>query len=171
LKSIAASILGLFVGLMPAPGIGQTLPRITDPIFGLSYDSAKVRFEEAADVVTRCPELANERWGRRVFLFARSVESSGTYVVLGGLYGMWNKDEWDWGVDDTAVKRYTLRTPGGQRVRLDDAKQVVRLENSDGSYFEMTPDKVTVHSQRDLQIEAPGRNLVIKANKVDFQQG
>lgn len=92
-------------------------------------------------------------------------------VVLGGLYGMWSKDEWDWGVDDTAVKRYTLRTPGGQRVRLDDEKQVVRLENSDGSYFEMTPEKVTVHSQRDLQIEAPGRNLVIKANKVDFQQG
>lgn len=92
-------------------------------------------------------------------------------VVLGGLYGMWTRDEWDWGVDETAVKRYTLRTPGGQRVRLDDAKQVIRLENSDGSYLEMSPEKVTLHSQRDLQIEAPGRNLVIKANKVDFQQG
>ena len=86
MESIAASILGLFVGLMPAPSIGQNLPRITDPIFGLSYDSAKVRFEEVADVVARCPELANERWGRRVFLFARSVEPSGTYMVLGGLY-------------------------------------------------------------------------------------
>lgn len=92
-------------------------------------------------------------------------------VVLGGLYGMWTRDEWDWGVDESAVKRYTLQTPGGQRVRLDDAKQVVRLENSDGSYLEMSPEKVTLHSQRDLQIEAPGRNLVIKANKVDFQQG
>jgi len=92
-------------------------------------------------------------------------------VVLGGLYGMWKKDEWDWGVDETAVKRYTLRTPGGQRLRLDDTKQVVRLENSDGSFFEMTPEKVTVHSARDLQIEAPGCNLVIKAKKVDFQQG
>ncbi len=92
-------------------------------------------------------------------------------VVLGGLYGMWSKDEWDWGVDDTAVKRYTLRTPGGQRVRLDDAKQIIRLENSDGSYLEMSPEKITLHAQRDLQIEAPGRNLVIKANKVDFQRG
>jgi uncharacterized protein involved in type VI secretion and phage assembly len=92
-------------------------------------------------------------------------------VVLGGLYGMWTREEWDWGVDDSAVKRYTLRTPGGQRVRLDDSKQIVRLENSDGSYVEMSPERVTLHSKRDLQIEAPGRNLVIKANKVDFQQG
>lgn len=92
-------------------------------------------------------------------------------VVLGGLYGMMTRDEWDWGVEESAVKRYTLRTPGGQRVRLDDTKQVTRLENSDGSYLEMSPEKVTLHSTRDLQIEAPGRNLVIKANKVDFQQG
>src|SRR6185503_12008046 len=92
-------------------------------------------------------------------------------VVLGGLYGMKGKDEWDWGVDETAVKRYTLRTPGGQRVRLDDAKQIVRIENSDGSFIEMSPEKVTLHSQRDLQVEAPGRNLVIKANKIDFQRG
>jgi phage baseplate assembly protein gpV len=92
-------------------------------------------------------------------------------VVLGGLYGMLTREEWDWGVDERAVKRYTLRTPGGQRVRLDDSKNSIRLENSDGSYLEMTPEKVVLHAQRDLQIEAPGRNLVIKANKVDFQQG
>jgi phage baseplate assembly protein gpV/phage protein D len=92
-------------------------------------------------------------------------------VVLGGLYGMWTRDEWDWGVEQSAVKRYTLRTPGGQLVRLDDARQTVRLENSDGSYLEMSPEKVVLHAPRDLQIEAPGRNLVIKANKVDFQQG
>jgi phage protein D/phage baseplate assembly protein gpV len=92
-------------------------------------------------------------------------------VVLGGLYGIRTKDEWDWGVDDTAVKRYTLLTPGGQRIRLDDSKQVIRLENSDGSFIELSPEKVTLHSERDLQIEAPGRNLVIKANKVDFQRG
>lgn len=92
-------------------------------------------------------------------------------VVLGGLYGVSSDSEWDWGVDDTAVKRYTLRTPGGQRVRLDDARKVIRLENSDGSFIELSPEKVTLHAQRDLQIEAPGRNLVIKANKVDFQRG
>jgi len=92
-------------------------------------------------------------------------------VVLGGLYGSMTREEWDWGVDANAVKRYTLRTPGGQRIRLDDSKDSLRLENSDGSYIEMTPEKVMLHSQRDLQIEAPGRNLVIKANKVNFQRG
>ena len=92
-------------------------------------------------------------------------------VVLGGLYGMWTREEWDWGVDQSAVKRYTLRTPGGQRVRLDDSKNSIRLENSDGSYIEMSPEKVMLHAQRDLQIEAPGKNLVIKANKIDLQQG
>jgi phage protein D/phage baseplate assembly protein gpV len=91
-------------------------------------------------------------------------------IVLGGLYGMLSREEWDWGVDESAVKRYTLRTPGGQRVRLDDTKQTLRVENSDGSYLEMSPEKVMLHSQRDLEIEAPGRNLVIRANKVDFQQ-
>lgn len=90
-------------------------------------------------------------------------------LVLGGLYGVLTREEWDWGVEDAAVKRYTLRTPGGQRVRLDDAKQVLRLENSDGSYIEMSPEKVVVHAQQDMEIEAPGRTLVIRANKVDFQ--
>jgi hypothetical protein len=71
---------------MPAPGIGQTLPRVTDPIFALSYDPAKIRFEDAAVVVARCAELTNARWGRRIWLYARNSESSGTYLVLGGLY-------------------------------------------------------------------------------------
>ncbi|MDX6710767.1 MAG: hypothetical protein QOH96_1783 [Blastocatellia bacterium] len=91
-------------------------------------------------------------------------------IVLGGLYGMWTREEWDWGVDGDAVKRYTLRTPGGQRVRLDDATNTLRLENSDGSYLEMSPEKVVLHAQRDMDIEAPGRTVVIKAKKIDFQK-
>jgi uncharacterized protein involved in type VI secretion and phage assembly len=91
-------------------------------------------------------------------------------IVLGGLYGMWTREEWDWGVDGDAVKRYTLRTPGGQRVRLDDATSTLRLENSDGSYIEMSPEKVVLHAQRDMDIEAPGRTVVIKAKKIDFQK-
>ncbi len=91
-------------------------------------------------------------------------------VVLGGLYGLWTREEWDWGVEGSAVKRYVLRTPGGQRVRLDDAKQVIRFENSDGSYLEMSPEKVMLHAQRDLEIEAPGRNIVLRANKIDYQR-
>ena len=72
--------------MMPAACIGQTLPRVTDPIFGLSYDPAKVRFEDAGDIVARCPELTNARYGRRLWLFARSTDQSATYVVLGGFF-------------------------------------------------------------------------------------
>lgn len=90
-------------------------------------------------------------------------------VVLGGLYGMWTREEWDWGVEGSEVKRYTLRTPGGQRIRLDDARQSLRLENSDGSFVEMSPEKVLFHAQRDMEIEAPGKTIVIRAMKVDFQ--
>jgi hypothetical protein len=71
---------------MPVSGIAQTLPRVTDPIFGLSFEAAKVRFEEAGELLARCPELANARWSRRLWLFARSVEPSGSYAVVGGLY-------------------------------------------------------------------------------------
>ncbi len=71
---------------MPVSGFGQALPRVTDPIFGLSYDPARIRFEEAGDLVSRCPELANPRWGRRLWIFARSEETTGTYMVVGGLY-------------------------------------------------------------------------------------
>jgi uncharacterized protein involved in type VI secretion and phage assembly len=92
-------------------------------------------------------------------------------IVLGGLYGMLTREEWDWGVEGSGVKRYTLRTPGGQRVRLDDAKQILRVENSDGSYIEMSPEKVRLHAQRDMDIEAPERTLTIRAKKVDFQHG
>jgi phage baseplate assembly protein gpV len=96
-------------------------------------------------------------------------------VVLGGLYGMLSKDGWDWGVDKTALKGYTLRTPDGQRIQLNDSKHSIRFENKDGSYMEMSPDTVRLHSVRDLQIDAPNvlikadKGVVIKAQTVDFQ--
>ena len=90
-------------------------------------------------------------------------------IVLGGLYGMWTRDEWDWGVDSGVIKRYTMRTPGGQRIRLDDALKTIRLENSDGSFVELSPEKVLLHAARDMDIEAPGRTIIIRAKKVDFQ--
>jgi len=64
--------------------------------------------------------------------------------------------EWIGGVDGSAVKRYVLRTPGGQRVRLDDTKQVIRLENSDGSYIEMSPEKVMLLRSVIWKLRRPG---------------
>jgi uncharacterized protein involved in type VI secretion and phage assembly len=92
-------------------------------------------------------------------------------VVLGGLYGVQRLEDWDWGVEGEAVRRYTFLTPGGQRLKLDDVKQMVRFENSNGSYVELAPERVLLHSQTDLQIEAPGRHIVVKGQAIDFEQG
>jgi phage baseplate assembly protein gpV len=91
-------------------------------------------------------------------------------IILGGLYGSMMREDWDWGVEAGAVRRYSLQTPNGQRIRLDDAKQTVRLENSDGSFLEMSPEIVRLHANRDLEIEAPGRAITIKAKTIDFEQ-
>jgi phage baseplate assembly protein gpV/phage protein D len=92
-------------------------------------------------------------------------------LILGGLYGVKTSSDWDWGIDSGSVRRYTFITPGGQRMQLDDAKQLIRLENSDGSYFELSPDKVSMHAQADLHIEAPGHSIVIQGQKIDFERG
>ena len=90
-------------------------------------------------------------------------------IVLGGLYGM--RGSIDPGIEDGAVRRFTLRTPRGQVIRLDDTHQSIRVENSDGSFVELTPDQVTLHAAVDLTVEAPGKNIVIRGRNIDFQRG
>jgi phage protein D/phage baseplate assembly protein gpV len=106
-------------------------------------------------------------------------------VVLGGLYGLQAPP--DAGVEDGAVRRYTLVTPGGQRVQLDDAKETVRVENSDGnflqlspkevrvgdsngSFIELTPSRCYIHAETRLEIEAPGQSVVIRGQSIDFER-
>ena len=56
-------------------------------------------------------------------------------------------------------------------IRLDDGKHSIRLENSSGSYYELTPQKVRVHAAADLEIEAPGQRVVIRGKNIDFEKG
>jgi len=88
-------------------------------------------------------------------------------VVLGGLCG---KGPPDSGVEGDAVKRFAWLTPGGQLVRLDDVKKSLRLENADGSYLEITPQKVSLHSQANIEIEAPGRSVLIRGKAINFEE-
>jgi uncharacterized protein involved in type VI secretion and phage assembly len=90
-------------------------------------------------------------------------------VVLGGLFGPKGlpEDVFDGG----DVRRFTMRSPQGQIIRLDDSDRSVRLENSEGSFVELLPDKVMLHAATDLEIEAPGRSIVIRGAKIDFQTG
>ncbi len=90
-------------------------------------------------------------------------------IVIGGLYGpqSWPDD----GVDGQAVKRYTFQTRGGQRIRLDDARTVVRIEDKTGSYVELSPDKVRLHAAVDMDLEAPGKRVTIRGQQIDFERG
>ena len=76
----------------------------------------------------------------------------------------------DYGVEGTSIRRYTLTTPGGQKVRLNDAEESIRFENKEGSFVELSPKKVRFYSMRDLEIDAPGREVVISAKMIDFRR-
>lgn len=89
-------------------------------------------------------------------------------LVLGGLYGVSGPP--DSGVEHTAVKRYTLQTPGGQRVLLDDAKRLVRIEHDAGTFVEMTPSKLSLHARGDLHISAPGHTVTIAGKAIQFEE-
>jgi phage baseplate assembly protein gpV len=93
----------------------------------------------------------------------------GRAIVLGGLYGAAGPP--DSGVDGGSVRRYTLRTPGGQFVRLDDGRRALHLEDATGSFVDLSPDAVVVHAAVDLHLHAPGRAVKVTAAAVDFEEG
>jgi phage protein D/phage baseplate assembly protein gpV len=99
-------------------------------------------------------------------LFAQGDPASG--VVLGGLYGLGAPP--DSGLEEGVIARYTLLTPGRQRVQLDDSRKLLRVENSEGSYVELAPGRMVLHAETDLLIEAPGRRVVIQGQAIDFQR-
>jgi len=90
-------------------------------------------------------------------------------MVLGGLYGPQSPP--DAGVEGGAIRRYTLLTPGGQKVRLDDSHQTIRIESSAGSWIELSPDKSVIHSKAGVVIDASGQGLIIRAATIDFEKG
>jgi phage protein D/phage baseplate assembly protein gpV len=95
-------------------------------------------------------------------------EDPATGIVVGGLYGTGGPP--DPGVASAAVKRFTMRTSGGQHIALDDEHQKLRLEDVTGSSIELGPKRVILHSAVDLTIEAPGRTILVRAKAVDFEQ-
>lgn len=99
-------------------------------------------------------------------LFSQGDPAQG--LVLGGLYG--TNGPPDSGIEGGAVRRYTLVTPGGQRLVLDDDRKTIRLETSDKSYLEFSPQNLKVHAEADLELEAPGHRVVIRGQKIDFEK-
>lgn len=100
--------------------------------------------------------------------FPRGELTHGT--ILGGLYGSVQRENWDWGIEENRVKRFRLQTSGNQKIIFDDVNQLLRMENSDGSFVEMSPEKVMLHASRDLEIAAPGRAILIRGKTIDFEK-
>lgn len=89
-------------------------------------------------------------------------------VVMGGLYGAHDVPDGG-GVVGGSVRRFALRTPGGQVVRLDDERGSVTVEDHRGSLVELAPDRVRLHATTDLEIGAPGHRVVIRGRAIDFE--
>jgi phage baseplate assembly protein V len=106
-------------------------------------------------------------------------------IVLGGLYG--EKDLPHSVVEEGAVKRFVTQTAGKQRILLDDTEVSIRIETQSGHYISMTPEKIgitrkngsfvtltddrmTIHSETNLEIEAPGSSITFRGKKIDFEE-
>ncbi len=94
---------------------------------------------------------------------------AGAGVVLGGLYGMGGPP--DGGIEGSRVRRSTFVTSGGQRIVLDDAKKLIHLEDATGNVVELSPDRLWIHAEHDLELEAPGHSVVVRGSHIDFQRG
>jgi hypothetical protein len=91
-------------------------------------------------------------------------------VVLGSLFGTVAPPDGA-GVQDGAVRRFSLRTATGQSIVVDDAERRVRVENQAGSYVELAPEVMRLHAATDLVLEAPGRAITVRGKTIDFTQG
>jgi phage baseplate assembly protein gpV len=103
----------------------------------------------------------------RVLVLLGASEASQA-IVLGGLYGTTPPP--DPGVEGDRVVRYTIKTPSGQRITLADDARSVRVEDGNGTSLEMNPDRMLVHSVVDIEMSAPGRRLLFRGAKIDFEQ-
>lgn len=71
----------------PSAGAASLVAAVQEPVFGLRYAPAKVRFEPLpASVLSACPSLVNERWDRESWIHARQSEGATLRYVIGGRY-------------------------------------------------------------------------------------
>lgn len=99
-------------------------------------------------------------------LFAHGLP--GQAIVLGGLYGL--DGPVDPGIHEDRVSRYTMRTRGGQLIRLDDDERSLTLETADGNRVQLTPDLFSLVAATDLDIAAPGKRISIRGEQIDFER-
>lgn len=106
-------------------------------------------------------------------------------IVLGGLYG--EKELPKQIVKDGSIVRFVTQTPEGQSLTLDDSDNSIKFKSKNGHSINITPSKVnisrnngsfisltneliTIHSESDMVIEAPGNSMIFRASKIDFEE-
>ena len=105
---------------------------------------------------------------RVLVLFLNNDPARG--VVIGGISTQ-SGESHKWGIEDGKVEQFHFISPKGQTISLDDKNKKIRMENIEGSYVEIGPKKVMVHSKTDLTIEAPGQTITICGKNIDFKKG
>lgn len=103
-------------------------------------------------------------------LVAHDVTDPGRGVVLGGVRSAGGPEPGA-GVRDGAVGTYALQLPGGQAVRLTAAADLVRLVNAAGSRLDLDEHGVRLTAAGDLVLEAPGRRITLRADRIDLERG
>ncbi len=106
-------------------------------------------------------------------------------VVLGGLYGEAGLPEEI--IVDGEVSCYSILTPGGQGLRLNDQQESIRLFNKSesclelnkesavisthsGNHISMDNDTMIINSQTPLVLQAPGNTITIRASRINFEK-
>jgi phage baseplate assembly protein gpV len=106
--------------------------------------------------------------GDRVLLLVDHADPAQA-VVLGSLWGEEGLPEEQGGLGERGS--FCFVTPGGHRLRLDDGERTVRIRGSAGSELEMGPERVVLHANAPMTIEAPGKTLTIRANAIELRRG
>jgi uncharacterized protein involved in type VI secretion and phage assembly len=101
-------------------------------------------------------------------LIAFANDNPAQGIVIGGLFGAHPLHDED--VGRNRPRPCSLRTSGGQLLRLDDQAGAIELK-SRGGVFDLDPTGVVLQSEADLRIAAPGRRITIVADKIDFRRG
>jgi phage baseplate assembly protein gpV len=107
-----------------------------------------------------------DRGDQVLILFTGNTGSFG--LVLGGLYGSANPP--DAVAQAGAIRRYSLLTSGRQKLTFDDTARSIRFENATGSYFELSPGSLMLHSTSPLTIEATGQPVYIRGKAIHFEE-
>jgi phage baseplate assembly protein gpV len=96
-----------------------------------------------------------------------ALEDPSQAVVLGGLYGPGGVP--DPGVAGGQVRRYTLTSPGGQRLVLDDEHGALVIDDGNGNRLELSGAGARLTTGAALVLEARG-GVRIVGETVDFER-